>query len=117
ALERRIVSDDGESVLVRVGAGEHWDDVVRWSLGLGLAGLENLALIPGTAGAAPIQNIGAYGTEVGEFIETVEAFDRQVLRNVRLTAAECAFGYRDSLFKRDPSRWLVTAIELRLPRH
>ncbi len=116
ALGRGVVSDDGDSALVRVGAGEHWDDVVRWSLGQGLAGLENLALIPGTAGAAPIQNIGAYGVEAGEFIETVEAFDRHALRSVRLSRADCAFGYRDSVFKRDPSRWLVTSLELRLPR-
>lgn len=116
ALGRSIVSDDGDSMLVRVGAGEHWDDVVRWSLGLGLAGLENLALIPGTAGAAPIQNIGAYGTEAGEFIQTVDAFDRSLRRSVRLSRSKCEFGYRDSIFKRDPSRWLVTALELRLPR-
>lgn len=116
ALGRHLVSDDGDSVLLRVGAGEHWDDVVRWSLGLGLAGLENLALIPGTAGAAPIQNIGAYGTEAGEFIETVEAYDRTGQCSVRLSRNDCAFAYRDSLFKRDPARWLVTALELRLPR-
>ena len=116
ALGRGIVSADGDSALVRVGAGEHWDDVVRWSLGQGLAGLENLALIPGTAGAAPIQNIGAYGVEAGEFIETVEAFDRSASRSVRLSRADCAFGYRDSVFKREPARWLVTALELRLPR-
>lgn len=115
-LGRQIVSDDGDSVLVRVAAGEHWDDVVRWSIGLGLAGLENLALIPGTAGAAPIQNIGAYGTEVGEFIETVEVWDRHTQRPSRLSTLECAFAYRDSVFKHEPSRWLVTAMELRLPR-
>ena len=116
ALGRSIVSETTDSALVRVGAGEHWDDVVRWSLGQGLAGLENLALIPGTAGAAPIQNIGAYGVEAGEFIETVEAFDRSSSHSVRLSRAECAFGYRDSVFKREPARWLVTALELRLPR-
>lgn len=116
ALGRQIVSDDGDSVRVRVAAGEHWDDVVRWSIGLGLAGLENLALIPGTVGAAPIQNIGAYGTEVGEFIEYVEAWDRHAQRPARLSSSECAFHYRNSIFKREPSRWLITAIELRLPR-
>lgn len=116
ALGRTVLSDDGESVLVRVSAGEHWDDVVRWSIGLGLAGLENLALIPGTAGAAPIQNIGAYGTEVGEFIEAVETWDRTTQRSVRMSHADCAFGYRDSIFKQHPLRWFVTALELRLPR-
>lgn len=116
ALGRQIISDDGTNVRLRVAAGEHWDDVVRWSIGLGLAGLENLALIPGTAGAAPIQNIGAYGTEVGEFIEAVEAWDRHRETPCVLTRAECAFGYRDSIFKREPARWLITAVQMRLPR-
>lgn len=115
-MERRVLASDERGVLLRAGAGERWDDVVAWSLALGCAGLENLVLIPGLAGAAPIQNIGAYGTEVGEFIETVEAWDRQADALVRLDRARCAFGYRDSLFKREPSRWLVTAVELRLPR-
>lgn len=115
-LGRRVLQEDGESGLLRAEAGERWDDVVRWSLGLGFCGLENLSLIPGTVGAAPIQNIGAYGTEVGEFVETVEAFDRNIGDIVRLSRADCAFGYRDSVFKRDPSRYLVLAVELRLPR-
>lgn len=115
-LGRRVLHEDGETALLRAEAGERWDDVVRWSLGLGFCGLENLSLIPGTVGAAPIQNIGAYGTEVGEFIETVEAFDRTSSAIVRLSHADCAFGYRDSVFKRDPSRYLVLAVELRLPR-
>jgi UDP-N-acetylmuramate dehydrogenase len=75
-----------------------------------------MALIPGTVGASPIQNIGAYGVEVGEFIETVEAFQRDTGQVKRLARADCAFGYRDSLFKREADRWVVTAIELRLPR-
>ncbi len=116
AMDRQVLGHDDDGALLRVGAGERWDDVVAWSLGLGYAGLENLVLIPGLAGAAPIQNIGAYGTEVGEFIQTVEAWDRQAGALVRLDRADCAFGYRDSVFKRDPARWLVTAIELRLPR-
>lgn len=116
-LGRRVLEKDGDSALLRAEAGERWDDVVRWSLGLGFCGLENLSLIPGTVGAAPIQNIGAYGTEVGEFIETVEAFDRHAGSIVRLSREDCAFGYRDSLFKRDPSRHLVLAVELRLPRN
>jgi UDP-N-acetylmuramate dehydrogenase len=115
-MGRDVLASDDHAGLLRVGAGERWDDVVAWSLGLGYAGLENLVLIPGLAGAAPIQNIGAYGTEAGEFIETVEAWDRRSARLVRLGRTDCGYGYRDSVFKRDPSRWLVTAIELRLPR-
>ena len=112
----RLVRDDGDSAVLRAEAGMNWNDLVGWSLTRGLCGLENMALIPGTVGAAPIQNIGAYGVEVGEFVEAVEAFQRDTGQIKRLEAAECAFGYRASLFKRDPERWVVTAIELRLPR-
>ncbi len=91
-------------------------DLVAWTLARGLCGLENMALIPGTVGAAPIQNIGAYGVEVGEFVEAVEAFQRDTGQVKRLPAADCGFGYRDSLFKREADRWVVTALELRLPR-
>jgi UDP-N-acetylmuramate dehydrogenase len=113
----RVLADHGdEGALIRAEAGERWDDLVRWSVGRGFHGLENLALIPGSVGAAPIQNIGAYGVEVGEFIATVEAFDREQQALVRLSAAECAFGYRDSAFKRSPERWAITAVELLLPR-
>jgi UDP-N-acetylmuramate dehydrogenase len=112
----RIVHDGGSHALVRAEAGLNWNDLVGWTLARGLCGLENMALIPGTVGAAPIQNIGAYGVEVGEFVETVEAFQRDTGQIKRIAAADCGFGYRDSLFKREPERWVVTAIELRLPR-
>ncbi|HXD35707.1 MAG TPA: FAD-binding protein, partial [Rhodanobacter sp.] len=98
------VESDGDSARIAVAAGERWDDFVRWTLGQGYAGLENLILIPGTVGAAPIQNIGAYGCEVAEFVDAVEAWDRIDGRAVTLDRAECAFGYRDSLFKREPDR-------------
>ena len=111
-----IVRDDGDSAVVRAEAGMNWNDLVAWTLARGLCGLENMALIPGTVGAAPIQNIGAYGVEVGEFVEAVEAFQRDTGQVKRLPAADCSFGYRDSLFKREADRWVVTALELRLPR-
>jgi UDP-N-acetylmuramate dehydrogenase len=111
-----IVEDTGDAGLVRVDAAVRWDALVDWTLQQGLCGLENLALIPGLAGAAPIQNIGAYGTEVAEFIDTVDALDRQSGRLERLDAAHCGFGYRDSIFKREIDRWIVCAVELRLPR-
>lgn len=110
------VEQDGEVARIAVAAGERWDDFVRWTLGQGFAGLENLILIPGTVGAAPIQNIGAYGTEVAEFIESVEAWDLKERRVVSLDNAACAFAYRYSLFKRDPSRYIVTAVRFALPR-
>jgi UDP-N-acetylmuramate dehydrogenase len=111
-----VIENDGDGVLVRAEAGHGWDALVDWTLARGLAGLENLALIPGLVGAAPIQNIGAYGRDVGEFITTVEAWDRTEGRASRLAGADCGFGYRDSLFRREPDRWIVTAVELRLSR-
>ena len=107
---------DGSTARVRVAAGENWHGFVRWSLQHGLMGLENLALIPGTVGAAPIQNIGAYGAEVSEFIVGVEAFDRRRDEFVQLDNAACGFDYRDSLFKREPARFIVTAVDFALPR-
>jgi UDP-N-acetylmuramate dehydrogenase len=111
-----VASDDGRIALVTADAGVGWDALVDWTLERGLPGLENLALIPGLVGATPIQNIGAYGVEVREFIESVEAWDRRASRPVRLEAAECTFGYRDSVFKREPDRWIVTRVHFRLDR-
>jgi UDP-N-acetylmuramate dehydrogenase len=112
----RITRDEGEAALVRAEAGLGWDALVDWTLAQGFAGLENLALIPGLVGAAPIQNVGAYGAEVAEFITAVEAWDRRASVDTRLPAAECRFAYRDSAFKQDPDRWVVTAVEFRLQR-
>jgi UDP-N-acetylmuramate dehydrogenase len=111
-----VLEDDGARARIRVAAGERWDDFVRWSLGRGHAGLENLILIPGTVGAAPLQNIGAYGVEVGEFIDAVEAWDRESQRAVTIDRSACSFAYRDSVFKREPDRWLITAVVFNLPR-
>ncbi|MDE1888558.1 MAG: UDP-N-acetylmuramate dehydrogenase [Gammaproteobacteria bacterium] len=111
-----MLADDGESVRVRARAGEDWHGLVRWSLVQGLCGLENLSLIPGTVGAAPIQNIGAYGAELAETLTAVEAFDRQAHAQVRLNREQCGFSYRQSLFKQQPDRWIITAVELRLRR-
>jgi UDP-N-acetylmuramate dehydrogenase len=110
------LESEGDSARIAVAAGERWDDFVRWTLGHGYAGMENLILIPGTVGAAPIQNIGAYGVEVAEFVESVEAWDMRERRVVTLDHATCAFGYRDSLFKREPGRYIVTAVRFVLPR-
>jgi len=112
-----IVDDRRERVIVRAEAGVEWHALVLWTLGHGLAGLENLALIPGTVGAAPIQNIGAYGVEVREHIHAVETFDRVRSEIVRLDTAACAFAYRDSVFKRDPDRHVVIAVEFELSRN
>jgi len=111
-----ILEQDAERARIRVDAGAPWHALVMWSLEHGLCGLENLALIPGTAGAAPIQNIGAYGVEVGEFIHAVEAWDRRDQLWRRLSRHDCAFAYRDSVFKQDPNRYVVTAVEMHLLR-
>jgi UDP-N-acetylmuramate dehydrogenase len=111
-----VLEEREQDVLVRVEAGANWNDFVHWSLSHGFVGLENLVLIPGSVGAAPIQNIGAYGREVSQFIATVEAWDRQIARLVRLDNASCRFAYRDSQFKREPDRYVITAVEFLLPR-
>lgn len=116
ALGIKDLGDEGGCTRFRVEAGENWNDFVHWSLARGYCGLENLVLIPGTVGAAPIQNIGAYGVEVREFIAGVEAWDRHSNLLVRLTNAQCQFGYRDSRFKREPDRYIVTTVDFDLPR-
>ncbi len=113
----RIVQDDGDTVIIEAAAGEAWDPLVRWTLSQGLAGLENLALIPGTVGAAPIQNIGAYGVELRDCFESLDAVDLRSGVARSFTAEDCAFGYRDSVFKQvDAAQWLVTSVRLRLSR-
>ncbi|TDR41599.1 UDP-N-acetylmuramate dehydrogenase [Tahibacter aquaticus] len=112
----RVVDETADHAIVRAEAGESWNDLVHWSLGHGLSGLENLVLIPGTAGAAPIQNIGAYGVELREFVHAVEAWDRKSATFIRFDNEQCGFGYRDSRFKRERERHIVTALELKLPR-
>lgn len=108
-------ADDG-SVRVHADAGVAWHDLVMHTVAQGLSGLENLALIPGTVGAAPIQNIGAYGVEVGEHIVQVQAMQRSDGALVQLSADECAFAYRDSVFKQQAQRWIVTGVEFALRR-
>lgn len=102
-------------ISVQAAAGERWHELVAWCVARGYGGLENLALIPGTVGAAPVQNIGAYGVEVGEFIESVCAYDFQRECWDNLDREVCGFGYRDSVFKRQPGRWLITGVRLMLP--
>jgi UDP-N-acetylmuramate dehydrogenase len=114
---RRVLEDDGRSALLEAGAGEPWHELVRWCLGQGLSGIENLSLIPGLAGAAPFQNIGAYGVEIADCLESLSAWEYTMHSLVEFSNDECAFAYRDSHFKSvAPDRYLVTAIRLRLDR-
>ena len=98
-MGRRVVSDGPRAIVVEAGAGENWHDFVTWTLDQGLPGLENLALIPGNVGATPVQNVGAYGVELQDRFESLDAMDLQTGRVFTLDAARCAFGYRDSVFK------------------
>ncbi|MEJ7136996.1 UDP-N-acetylmuramate dehydrogenase [Amphibiibacter pelophylacis] len=113
----RVVEDGPDATLIEAGAGVVWHDLVRWTLDHGHAGLENLALIPGTVGAAPVQNIGAYGLEVGERIATVHGVDLITGRAVEITRDQCRFGYRDSIFKRElAGKTVITHVRFRLPK-
>jgi UDP-N-acetylmuramate dehydrogenase len=114
-LRGRWLRREADAVVLRLMAGERWHDTVLWSIAEGVGGLENLALIWGHCGAAPIQNIGAYGVELQEVIDVVEVCDWRSGRLHRLPAQDCEFAYRDSRFKRWDGPFLVLAIELRLP--
>jgi UDP-N-acetylmuramate dehydrogenase len=113
---QEILSTDENSTLISVGAGVNWYEFVAWTLENNLPGLENLALIPGTVGAAPIQNIGAYGAEIGEYIDSVEAFDTNRNAFVTLPNEACQFAYRDSFFKKNPKRFIVTKVVFKIPK-
>lgn len=114
---RHVLDEQSHHAMVEIGAGEDWHRLVRWSLHRGYSGLENLSLIPGTAGAAPLQNIGAYGVELADVLDGVTAWDWQRAAWVRFSREDCRLGYRDSLFKSAaPGRYLVTSIRLRLDR-
>ncbi|MBY0410474.1 MAG: UDP-N-acetylmuramate dehydrogenase, partial [Burkholderiaceae bacterium] len=128
----RLVEENDKAWIVEAGAGEGWHDCVRWTLAQGFAGLENLALIPGTVGASPVQNIGAYGVELQDRFESLDAIDLATGQLFTLTAAQCGFGYRDSVFKHAPSdsqevgglprgmglagRAVITHVRFRLPK-
>lgn len=106
---------DENTVFAIAGAGEAWSDFVAWTINEGLAGLENLSGIPGSVGAAPVQNIGAYGVEVGQYIHKVECYDLFKHETVTLSAEECKFGYRDSIFKNEgKGRYVVIRVSFKL---
>jgi UDP-N-acetylmuramate dehydrogenase len=117
AAGARIEARPDDAATVVAEAGVNWDTLVDSTLRAGWPGLENLALIPGLVGAAPIQNIGAYGVELDELVASVTAWDRATGTVRVLSRADCAFGYRDSRFKREIDRWIVTHVALTLPRN
>ena len=114
---RRVVEATETEVVVEAGAGENWHEFVMYTLEEGYGGLENLSLIPGSVGATPVQNIGAYGVEVRDRFVSLGAVDRETLETVELDAEACAFGYRDSSFKRHlRNRYVITHVRFRLTR-
>ena len=116
-----VVQETPKAYIVEAGAGENWHDFVAWTLAQGLPGLENMALIPGTVGAAPVQNIGAYGVELQDVFDSLDALDLRSGEVFTLDAARCAFGYRDSVFKHDSGmglkdRALILKVRFALPK-
>ncbi|MEX3583007.1 MAG: UDP-N-acetylmuramate dehydrogenase [Burkholderia sp.] len=114
---RALLRKDDEAWYVEAGGGENWHEFVAWTLEAGMPGLENLALIPGTVGAVPIQNIGAYGIEMRERFASLKAVDLATSRIVEFDAEACAFGYRDSVFKQAArDRFAIVSVTFRLPK-
>lgn len=114
---RTTLNDDGEYVDVRVEAAHDWDEFVAWCVENNLWGIENLSAIPSSVGAAPVQNIGAYGAEVKDAITVIEYFDTNMLEVVRISCNECQFGYRESIFKHElRGVAIILAVEFRLHR-
>lgn len=115
--EFTIISDETATVTLKIGAGEEWDSVVARTVNQNLSGIEALSLIPGTAGATPVQNVGAYGQEIAQTLDTVEVYDTQNDEFLMLNNADCHFSYRDSIFKsEEKNRYVITAIILKLAK-
>ena len=121
----RLLDETPKAFIVQAGAGENWHDLVAWTLQNGYPGLENLALIPGTVGGSPVQNIGAYGVELQDRFESLDAVDLVSGARFTLDAAQCGFGYRDSVFKHTGThvgnpglagRAMITKVRFRLPK-
>ena len=123
-MGKRLVGETAKAWIVEAGAGESWHELVAWTLEQGYPGLENMALIPGCVGASPVQNIGAYGVELQDRFESLDAVDLTTGRSFTLNTAQCAFGYRDSVFKHTApenglglaGKALVTRVRLSLPK-
>lgn len=113
-----IISDDLNTTVIKIGAGEDWDSVVKRTVDMNLSGIEAMSAIPGTAGAAPVQNVGAYGQEIADTLVSLEAYDSQTDQMVTLQNEDCGFAYRDSIFRRDQKgRYVIVSITIRLSKN
>lgn len=112
-----VVADDLNSTTIKIGAGENWDSVVQRTVDMRLSGIETMSAIPGTAGAAPVQNVGAYGQEISETLVSLDAYDTQTSSMVTLQNEDCGFSYRHSIFRGDEQgRYVITSITLKLSK-
>ena len=110
-----VINDTASETTIKISAGENWDDVVRRTVEMNLSGIEAMSAIPGTAGAAPVQNVGAYGQEIADTLISLEAYDTQESQHVTLQAADCEFSYRHSIFRgRAAGRYIITSITIKL---
>lgn len=113
-----IISDDLNTTVIKIGAGEDWDSVVKRTVDMNLSGIEAMSAIPGTAGAAPVQNVGAYGQEIADTLVSLEAYDSQTNQMITLQNEDCGFAYRDSIFRRDQKgRYVIVSITIRLSKN
>jgi len=113
-----IIADDINSTTIRIGAGEQWDSVVKRAVDMNLSGIETMSAIPGTAGAAPVQNVGAYGQEIADTLQSLEAYDSQTDTFVTLQKNDCGFTYRDSIFRGNSfGRYVITSITIKLSKN
>jgi len=112
-----VIADDLNTTTIKIGAGENWDNVVKQTVDLNLSGIEAMSMIPGTSGAAPVQNVGAYGQEIADTLVSLEAYDSQTDTMVVLENTACGFAYRDSIFRGDQKgRYVITSITLKLSK-
>src|SRR5581483_4011234 len=112
---REVLGEDGHTATIKAASGENWDKLVDWTVGKKLTGIEYMSLVPGTAGAAPVQNVGAYGGELSDTLLELEAFDTRLNSFVKLQNHDCYFAYRSSRFKTtDKGRFFITSITLTL---
>ncbi len=110
-----VVTDDPSHTTLKIGAGENWDEIVRRTVEMNLSGIEAMSAIPGTAGAAPVQNVGAYGQEIADTLVSLEAYDITTDAFVTLTGVDCGFSYRHSIFRGDAAgRYVITSITIQL---